>query len=178
MPEPNPNPEPEPRSTLALLNVFEIERDGAVLRLLCFIDPVLAGARGIDGRSVLGEIDPSAAGGLEPGTLQINPDFIEAFEQYMNEEGAHSADLVDEARNHPSDWLYIIDSRHPAEPDDEEDPPASEVVGCFAVDDTGQIVPRSFQYNRNHLWIHPEFGPSSILASRPFYDWLHRDAGT
>jgi len=38
---------PEPRPSLSLLNVYEVERDGRIHHLLGFIDPVLAGARGM-----------------------------------------------------------------------------------------------------------------------------------
>jgi hypothetical protein len=165
MPDPNPS----------LINAFEVELEGSIRHFLCFVDPALAEERGIDGRSVLGEFTPGPDGGLDLDSLKINPHFIEAFEQFMNEEAARSPELAQEARSHPGDWLYVIDSRHQGDPDD--DPPASEVVGRFAVDETGQIVPDSFQYNRQHLWFSPDAGGSSILANRPFYDWLQLRAG-
>jgi hypothetical protein len=158
-------------TSLSLLNVFEVEHEGSIRHLLCFIDPVLAGARGIDSRSILGALTPRPDGALDPSALQINPEFIEAFQHFMNEHAVRSPELAQEARNHPGDWLYVIDSRHEGDP--QADPPASEVVGCFAVDETGQIVPNSFQYNRQHLWFSPDTGGSSLLMNRHFYDWLH-----
>jgi hypothetical protein len=159
-------------ASLSLLNVFEVELEGSVRHLLCFIDPVLAGARGIDGRSILGEFTPGPDGELDPGSLQVNPQFIEAFEQFMNEEADRAPELSDEARNHPGDRLYLIDSRHPGDP--HADPPASEVIGGFEVDETGRIVPDSFQYNPGHLWFSPDTGGSSLLVNRQFYDWLNQ----
>ena len=47
---------------LSLLNVFEVEHEGAIRHLICFIDPVLAGACGIDGRAVIGEFTPETRG--------------------------------------------------------------------------------------------------------------------
>ena len=47
------------------------------------------------------------------------------------------------------------------------------MIGGFAIDEAGQIVPGSFQYNPAHLWFNPETGSSSILVNRKFYDWLH-----
>ncbi len=50
---------------------------------------------------------------------------------------------------------------------------AGDLLGCFAVEDAGQIAPGSFQYNRNHLWFHPDSGVPGHLADRQFYAWLH-----
>jgi len=159
----------------SLLNAFEVELDGATHHLLCFVEPSHALERGIEGRAVLAEFTPDPEGGVDLDSLRINPVFIEAFARFMNEEAARSPDLAAEALNHAGDRLYIIDSRHPGDGDD--DPPAGEVVGCFAVDDSGKIVPDSFEYNPEHLWIAPDTGGSSILASRAFHDWLHAGAG-
>jgi hypothetical protein len=158
-------------SSLSLLNVFEVERDGAMHHLVCFLDPVLAGARGIDGRAVIGEFTPAPNGDFDHESFQVNPEFIAAFEQFMNEEAARSSELANQARNHPGGRLYIVDARHPGDPRD--DLPTSEVAGSFTVEETGQIVPGSFQYNHDHVWFHPDTGSSSLLANRQFYDWLH-----
>lgn len=156
---------------LPLLNVFEVEADGARRHLVCFLDTVLAGVRGIDVRSVVGEFVPGPEGGFDPGTFRVNPDFVEAFTRYMNEEAARSPEVVDQARSHPGEWLYIVDPRHRGPSD--SDPPAADVVGCFAVDGSGQVAPGSFQYNTNHAWIDPARGVSGLLSDRRFYDWLH-----
>jgi hypothetical protein len=155
-----------------LLNVFEVERDGVVHHLLGLIDPVLAGARGIDIRSILGEFTPGADGGFDPRSFQVNPEFIAAFQRFMNDVSAQAPELVEQARNHPGGWLDVIDSRFPNDP--HLDPPPSEVVGHFTVDETGRIIPNSFQYNPQHLWFNPDTGRSQILDNRQFYDWLHR----
>ncbi len=156
---------------LALLNIYEVETDGVSHHIVCFLDAVLAGARGIDSQAVVGEFTPGPEGQFDPATFQLNPEFIEVFTQYMNEDSAHTAQVIKEAAANPSAWLYVLDPRHPASPDTE--PPASDVLGCFAVDDHGQVVPNSFQYNQDHILFDPAQGVSGILADRRFYDWLH-----
>ncbi len=47
------------------------------------------------------------------------------------------------------------------------------MLGAFAVDESGQIVPGSFQYNRNHVFFDQQSGVSGVLSDREFYDWLH-----
>jgi hypothetical protein len=165
---------PDPK--LALLNTYEVHQDGVTHHLVCFLDPVLAGSRGIDPRSILGSFTPGEGGTFDLQAFRLNPEFVAAFTQYMNEAATLSPQLLCEAANYPSGWLYIIDPRFPDD-SPEADPPASEVVGCFAVDDAGQIVPKSFQYNKNHAWFDPETGVSDLLSDRQFYDWLHPSPG-
>ncbi|SIN85708.1 hypothetical protein SAMN05444166_1294 [Singulisphaera sp. GP187] len=159
------------KTELPLLNVFEVETDGVHHHLICFLDVILAGSRGIDSRSVIGQFTPSSGGAFDLETFQVNPTFIEVFVQYMNENAIHSPEIIREAASRISDWIYLLDPRTPGEYS--LDPSASDLVGCFAVDDTGQIVPRSFQYNREHLWFDPVRGVSGILSDRAFYKWLH-----
>jgi len=158
-------------STHSLINMFEVEMGGASRHLICFIDPALAGARGIDGRAVLGEYTPGPGGEFDARSFQANPQFIAAFQQFMNEEVAQSAELANEARNNPGGRLHIVDARHQANPGGA--PAASELIGMFMIDETGQIVPGSFQHNQAHLWFNPDTGGSSVLANRRIYDWLH-----
>jgi hypothetical protein len=160
-----------PDATLSLINVFEVQIEGATRHLVCFIDPVLAGARGIDGRAVLGEFTPGPDGGFDPRTFRANSQFIEAFQEFMNQEIAGSSDLAREARNNPGGQLNIVDARHPSSARGE--PPATELLGEFSIDETGKIIPGSFLHNQAHLWFHPQSGNSSILRNRAFYDWLH-----
>jgi hypothetical protein len=157
-----------------LINVFEVEREGAIQHLIGFIDPVLAGARGIDGRAIVGEFTPGADGGFDARTFRANPSFIASFEQFMNAVAAGSAELMNEAGKHPGGRLNIVDARHRGQP--YGDPPAAELIGRFAIDDAGRIVNGSFRHNPDHVWFHPETGPSSILMNRQFYDWLHGHA--
>ena len=161
----------ETNASLSLLNVFEVVEDGAHRHLICFLDPILAGAKGIDPRSVIGEFTPTHEGEFDPDSFTLNTAFLEAFTGYMNEEATHSPGLVRDAREHASGWLYILDPRHTLTGGDE--PPASELLGCFAVDDSGQIVPRSFLYNENHVLFDPATGLSGVFSDRRFYDWLH-----
>ena len=48
--------------SLALLNIYEVESEHGPTSLLCFLDPILAGAKGIEGRSVVGEYVAGARG--------------------------------------------------------------------------------------------------------------------
>jgi hypothetical protein len=158
-------------SSLSLINVFEIQREGATQHLIGFIDPILAGARGIDARAILGEFTPGADGGFDPRTFQVNPRFITAFEEFMNEVAARSSELMDEATKHPGGRLNIVDGRFRSNAPG--DPPSAELIGRFVIDEAGRIVPGSFRHNPDHVWFHPETGTSSILLNRQFYDWLH-----
>lgn len=164
-----------PPSSLSLLNVFEIVEDGAHRHLICFLDPILAGARGIDHRAVIGEFQPGQGQEFDSASFALNPAFIESVTGYMNEEASRSADLIRDAREHPGGWLYILDPRHVGAEGDE--PPAADLLGCFAVDDSGQIVPGSFLYNENHVWFDPTSGLSGVFSDRRFYDWLHPKPG-
>jgi hypothetical protein len=157
--------------SLSLINVFEVERNGAIQHLIGFIEPVLAGARGIDGRAILGEFTPGVDGGFDPRTFRANPQFITGFEQFMNEVAARSGELINEAMKHRGGRLNIVDGRHRGAP--YGDPPAAELIGLFTIDEGGRIVPGSFRHNPDHIWFHPETGTSSILLNRQFYDWLH-----
>ena len=163
---------PDPREPLPLLNVFEVADDqGGTRHLLAFIEPVRAGSAGIDSRSIVGEVTPDDEGGYDPRSLRLNPEFIEAFTAYMNEVIAVEPQIVDQARDQPSGWVYVIDPRHVDDPG--VPTPASEVVGAFAVDEAGQVVPTSFQYNANHALIDQERGMTGLFSDRRFYDWLH-----
>ncbi len=139
--------------------------------LLAFIEPVRAGSSGIDERAIVGEISPNDGGGYDPWSLKLNPEFIQALTDYMNEVQAIMPEIVEQARSLPSGWVYIIDPRLSDE--SEDDPPPTDLVGAFAVDDIGQIVPRSFQYNANHALIDQDRGMSGLFSDRRFYDWLH-----
>ena len=58
----------------------------------------------------------------------------------------------------------------------ESDPPTEDILGSFAVDGDGRLIPDSFRYNPGHLWFHPQTGPSGLLSDRKFHDWLHPEA--
>ena len=165
------------RAALPLLNIYEvIDEAGAAHHLVAFVEPVRAGSEGIAARSVVGEFRPGPEGEFDPATFQLNPPFIEAFTAYMNDEAERSPSLIEQARALASGWLYVIDPRAAADEGDhaeDTDPPASELIGAFAVDDVGQIVPRSFQYNRAHVLFDPERGPSGLFRERRFHDWIH-----
>jgi hypothetical protein len=154
-----------------LVNVFEVEIDGEVQHLVCFLEHTLGFAKGIDSREVIGRVTRGADGEFDLASLSLNPTFVETFIQYMNDQAARSPEIAREARATPSGWVYVIDPRQPDDPD--ADTPPSNIVGAFAVDDTGQVVPGSFQYNRNHLWFDPARGQSGFLSRVGFYNWLH-----
>lgn len=157
---------------LPLLNVFEVAADqGGTRHLLAFIEPVRAGSSGINPRAVVGEITPLNEGGYDPRSLKLNPEFIETFTDYMNEVQARTPEICEQARSLSSGWVYIIDPRNTDQSGD--DPPSSDLVGAFAVDDVGQVVPQSFQYNSNHALIDQDRGMSGLFSDRRFYDFLH-----
>jgi len=157
---------------LSLVNVFVVESEGAQHHLVCFLDTVLAGVKGIPSNCIIGEYHPTPSGEFDQESFLLNPAFIEALAQYMNEEVATAPQIASEAAEKPSEWLYLLDPRcHQVDP--EVAPLPGELLGCFAVDAEGQIVPKSFQYNENHVWFSPTSGTSGVLSDRSFYDWLH-----
>ena len=156
---------------LSLLNIFEVETDEGMKHLIAFLDPVRAGAEGIATRGVVGAFLPDSQGEFDPATFTVNPEFIAAFTDYMNQEPGRVTEIADQARAIPGQWLYLVDPRDETPPD--QDPPATDILGCFAVDDSGQVVPNSFQYNRDHSWFCPEKGVSGLLIDRRFFDWLN-----
>ncbi len=165
----------------SLLNLYEVKVDGVRRHVVCLLDPVLAGARGIDARAIVGGYSPGPSGGFDPRTFQPNPAFIEAFTRFMNDEAAHAPEVVREALARRSRWLHIIDSRHPNDPD--IDPPPGDIIGCFTIDDTGQIVPNSFQVPTPNtsgstpppapLAFSPTAGSTAGCTSRPDPDQPH-----
>jgi hypothetical protein len=157
--------------SLALLNIYEVESEHGPASLLCFLDPVLAGAKGIETRSVVGEYVARGDEGFDPDAFRVNPAFVEALTGYMNEEAAASGGIAEQARDVTSGWLYVIDPRDRTPEGTEPDP--ANVLGAFAVDDSGQVVLGSFQYNAKHAMFHREHGTSGLLFDRSFYDWLH-----
>ena len=157
--------------SLAMLNVYEVETGSGTRHLVCFLDPVLAGARGIDPRSIVGEFSPGEDDEFDPETFILNPAFVDALREYMNDETPQSPELIREAASYSGGLLYIVDPRD--ESDAGSPPPPSNLVGCYTVDDEGRIVPDSFQYNEEHRFFDPNQGVSGVFADRRFYDWLH-----
>lgn len=157
-------------TSLPLLNVFEVQVDGTTRHVLCFLDTVLAGVKGIDARWTIGELTPGPDGTFDASSLTLNPEFIVSVTAYMNERAAHAPAIIAQAAERASQWLYILDPRFRGSADEA---PPSEVLGCYAVDDTGQVAPGSFQYNQHHVWFDRTFGVSGLLNDRQFYDWLH-----
>jgi hypothetical protein len=161
-----------PRS---LLNVFEVEMDGRTRHLVCFLDNEEEWEEGIEERWVVGECTPGPDDSFEVSSFSPNPAFIEAFAAYMNAEASRAPEMTAQARENPSGWLYLVDPR--ISQNSTAEPPPTDLVGCFAIDNHGQIVPDSFQYNRKHLWFDSISGPSGVFADKRFYDWLHQATG-
>ncbi len=157
--------------SLALLNVYEVETEHGLASLLCFLDPVLAGAKGIEPRSIVGEYVAREGEGFDADGFRVHPAFVEALTGFMNEEAAGTEAIAGQARALSSGWLYVIDPRDRSA--DGAEPATANVLGAFAVDDAGQVVPGSFQYNANHKMFDAEQGTSGVLFDRSFYDWLH-----
>jgi hypothetical protein len=149
-----------------LLNLYEIDGTDGTKHYVCFLDPVLAGARGIDWRCVVGEFEPNPKGDFDPQTFRLNPDFVAAFVGYMNGPVLASEEVREQARANPKGFLHLLDPRC-------GEPEATDLLGGFAIDEAGQPVPGSFRYNPDHLMFDPQSGPSGILVDRRFYHWLH-----
>ena len=160
-----------PDDSLSLLNIYEVDSEDGPKHLVGFLDPVRAGAEGIDSRFMVGEFTPRPDGEFDVETFAANPEFIAAFTDYMNDAPSRAPDVVESAATITSDWLYIVDPRNATEAD--QDPPTADILGAFAVDDGGQVVPNSFQYNAEHQWFSPDHGISAMLQDRRFHDWLH-----
>ncbi|MFM7318869.1 MAG: hypothetical protein ACKO5E_18140 [bacterium] len=160
-------------NALPLLMVYELDDSSGHHHVICFQDPVHAGSVGIDVRSIVGRFQPGPEGQFNPATFQFNLAFVEEVSRFMNQVLIHNPYLRDEARNSPDGRLEVIDPR--CFLSDLPEIPIYNILGWFAVDAQGQIMPDSFLYNHNHVWFDPESGTSGLLASRPFYDFLHND---
>jgi hypothetical protein len=158
-------------NALPLLMVYELNDTSGHHHVICFQDPVHAGSVGIDVRSIVGRFQPDPSGQFTPSTFQFNLAFVDEVSQFMNKSLIHNSSLQDEARNSPDGRLEVIDPRCLST--ELLDIPVSSIIGWFAVDALGQIIPDSFLYNHNHLWFDPEYGTSGLLCSRQFYDFLH-----
>jgi hypothetical protein len=159
--------------SIQFLNVYEVTIEGAPRHLICFLDPILAGAKGIDHRWVVGEYTPKHDQSFDAVSFRLNPSFVESLTGYMNEVSSQSAEMIQEASEQTGGWLYVLDPRHREDPGNPDDPLAADLLGCFAVDESGQIVPNSFIYNANHRLFEEDLGVSGVFQDRRFYDWLH-----
>lgn len=155
--------------SLDLLNIYELMEPEGPRHLVAFLEPVLAELRGIVSHAVVGEFLPRTDGEFDPNTFELNPEFVLQFIRYMNEEAIHSPELLDQAARNPSSQLHLVDPRNL----DDDEPPLSDVLGRFTIDEHGQPVAGSFEYNREHAMFDPVKGPSDILTDRSFYNWLH-----
>ena len=167
-----------PDDGLSLLNVFEVEAEGGRRHLVCFQEAVLAGAVGILERSIVGEFTPGPGGAFDPAAFRQNPAFREAATRYLEAKAANAPEIIAGAKVHPDSRLELFDPRHEHGPDQAAEPTDADVLGSFAVDEQGRIVPESFRPNPAHLWFHPESGPSGLLSDRRYYEWLHPVAAT
>lgn len=158
-----------PERSLDLLNIYELMEPEGPRHLVAFLEPVLADLQGIVSQAVVGEFQPREDGDFDPHSFELNPEFVLQFIRYMNEEAIHSLELLDQAARNPSSQLHLVDPRNL----DDDEPPLSDVLGRFAIDELGHPVPGSFEYNREHAMFDPVKGPSDILTDRSFYNWLH-----
>ncbi len=138
--------------SLALLNVYEVESEHGPASLLCFLDPVLAGAKGIDARSVVGEYVADEAG-FDPDAFRINPAFVEAVTGYMNDEASASGGIAEQARDVTSGWLYVIDPRDRTPEGTEPDP--KNVLGCVRGGRLGSGRPGLVPVQRQSCHVRP-----------------------
>lgn len=164
----------QPNRPTPIVNIFEVQLDGEPAHLVCFLEHDLARERGINPRAVVGEFEPGPNHEFNPETFVANPDFLEAFADYMNLEAARDPELIQQARDNGGRWLFVLDPRYQGST--ETEPPMGELLGAYAVDEADEIVPNSFRYNDNHEWFSVDHGISGVLSDRRFYDWLHGDA--
>jgi hypothetical protein len=157
------------------LTLYEVQVEGVNRHYVAYLEPALAESQGLDPASLVGEFTPGPNEGFDARTFRLNAGFVASIVRYMNEVASRLPEIVAGAREHRGDWLSIIDPRHPDDPDAE--PPDRDVLGGFAVDDSGRIVPDSFQYNPHHLLFDPASGESGLFSDRRFYDWLHPAPG-
>src|SRR4051812_26980053 len=153
------------------LTLYEVEVEGITRHYVAFIDPALAGSRGLDSASLVGEFTPGPDGGFDVRTFRLNAAFVASIVRYMNEEASRLPELVAQAGEYRDGWLFLIDPRHPD--DSAAEPPDRDVLGGFAVDSVGKIVPDSFRYNPRHLLFDPASGESGLFSDERFYDWMH-----
>jgi hypothetical protein len=163
-----------PERPAPIVNIFEVKLEGEPAHLVCFLEHALADKVGIDPRSIIGEFEPRPNHEFDPETFQLNPDFLEVFTDYMNLQAARDPELIEQARTNGGRWLFVLDPRY--EGSTETEPPMSELLGAYAIDEAGAIVPDSFRYNDNHEWFGAAHGISGVLSDRRFYDWLHAGA--
>lgn len=156
---------------LALINIYDIEDEKGLRHLIALVEPVLAGAMGIDEKCIVGEFRPAPDGGFDPQSFVLNRTFVEAVERYLNEEIGQDPEVVAQALEVPGQALALIDPR--SQVPDEAEPPPADILGHFEVDAQGKIVPESFQYNRDHVLFDPFRGLSGLLEDQRFYNWLH-----
>ncbi|MFO0908940.1 MAG: hypothetical protein U0794_11370 [Isosphaeraceae bacterium] len=166
---------PEETNPLTLLNVFDVKTEGQPRRLLCFVDQVTAGSKGIDPRAVVGEFPYQEGGEPGPDDLRLNQGFVHTFILYMNEVASKTEGLRQQAKANAGKTLYVIDPRLPST--SEGEPQAHDVLGVFQVNDEGEIVADSFGYNPEHRWFAPNREISGVFTDRAFYAWLHPDVG-
>lgn len=161
-----------PDDALPLMNVYVFTADdGQVRHLLALQEPVLAGEKGVEPRSIIGEVTPNDYGGYDPLSLLLNPAFVEAIGSYMNEVVAETPEIAEQARAGASNWVLVVDPRNHDQTGVAPHP--TDVVGGFVVDESGRIVPGSFEYNIEHNLLDTERGMSGLFSDRRFYDWLH-----
>lgn len=160
--------ESEVADDIEMLNIYEVEIEGRIRHLICFIDPRQASAEGIAPRKIIGEFRPDPQGEFDPDTFTANPEFIKAYSEFMNEEAQRIPELMLLAQERPGETLNLVDPRDPS-----EEPSAPNVVGRFKIDPDGWIEHQSFRYNTAHRWFDPRFGVSGVLANRDFYEWLN-----
>ena len=153
-----------------LLNIFEIETPEGPQYLVCFLEPMLAGSRGIEGKAVIGEFTPGPDGDFDPYTFRLNREFTNSISGFMNEHALESDSLQQQAQASPGAELYLVDPRFDGS---DGEPSPGDLLGSIQVDEDGQPVPGSFVYNSKHVMFDPHRGPSGLLMDRDFYDWLH-----
>ena len=125
-------------------------------QLVGFLDPVLAGSRGIDPRARSSARSRRGRTGFRPPDVPPQSGIRRRLHRVHEREprAARPSSSPQAAGSRAGGSTSSIPAARTIPPRPTR--PPSEMVGCFAVDDAGQIVPNSFQYNKNHAWFDPE----------------------
>ncbi len=158
-------------ATVPMLMVYELDDESGRQHVVCFQDPILAGSVGVDVRTIIGRFQPREDGGFNPSTFQFNTAFVNLVAEFMNAKVADDPNLAEDARHVTEGRLEVIDPRCSGL--ELTEVPMSEILGWFAVDESGSILADSFLYNHNHVWFDERFGVSGLLHLRTFYDYVH-----
>ena len=161
----------------ALLNIYDVETEKGPARSSASSTPCSPGPRGSTTRSVVGDYVDRRGRRVRPRRLPGQPG-VRRGPDRLHERGDRRDPRRSPARPGRSGATGSTSSTPATGPTPRPSRRPANVLGAFAVDDAGQVVPGSFQYNANHRMFDREFGTRALLFDRAFYDWLHATSGS